>query len=151
MKRYAIGVAAAGCLMGTPVSAYDPPYVWVGQLTLSDMVNCGGGGSDTVTMVFRPKLQDGEDNSAFSYSFLYASGTARKSDSGVQFNGTGKYRSSFVTGFVTTRTATGTFELKVKPAVITPKTRFVTISGTLTNFVGLDGCNVRVRGAAVRR
>lgn len=150
MKKSALGAAIATCL-AAPASAYDPPYVWVGQLNLTDMVNCGGGGDSTVTMVFRPKLQDGEDNSAFSYSFLYAAGTARKSDSGLQFNGSGKYESTFVTGFVTTRTATGTFDLKIKPEIVTPKTRFITLSGRLTNFVGLDGCNVKVRGTAVRR
>jgi hypothetical protein len=151
MKKFACGAIAAACLLVTPATAYDPPYVWVGQLILTEMVNCGGGGSDTVSMVFRPKLQEGEDNSAFSYSFLYASGTARKSDSSLQFNGTGKYESSFVTGFVTTRTTTGKFDLKVRPALISPKTKFITLSGTLTNFVGVDGCDVTVRGTAVRR
>ena len=151
MTKFAFGAVAAASLLAAPAAAYDPPYVWVGQLILSDMVGCGGGGSDTVSMVFRPKLQDGEDNSAFSYSFLYAAGTARKTDSSLQFNGTGKYESSFVTGFVTTRTVTGKFDLNVKPAIVTPKTRFITITGTLTNFVGVDGCNVTVRGTAVRR
>ena len=44
----------------------------------------------------------------------------------------------------------GRFDLTVRPAIVTPATDFVTFTGSFTNFVGLDGCTVEVRGAASR-
>ena len=64
----------AACLLTTPAGAFDPPFVWVGQMILLRVHNCGGGGSGTVAIVFRPKLQAGEDNSTLSYTFGFASG-----------------------------------------------------------------------------
>jgi hypothetical protein len=119
-------------------------------MILLNLTNCGGGGSDAVTIIFRPKLQAGEENSTLSYLFNFASGTVRKSSNTLQFNGTGAYVGSFVTGFATMRTNTGTFSLDVKPSVVTPTTRFVRFTGSFTNFVGADGCTATVRGAASR-
>src|SRR5262245_58416146 len=119
MRKLIYGVVAA-CLAVTPAAAFDPPFVWVGQMILLDITSCGGGGSNAVTIIFRPKLQAGEDNSTLSYLFNFASGTVRKSSNSLQFNGSGAYIGSFVTGFATMRTNTGTFNLDVKPAVVTP-------------------------------
>jgi hypothetical protein len=149
MRKLLYGVAAA-CLSITPAAAFDPPNVWVGQMILLEMINCGGGGSDAVTIIFRPKLEAGEENSTLSYLFNYASGTVRKSDATLQFNGSGDYAGSFVTGYATTRKNTGTFDLTVRPAEVTPTTKFITFTGSFTNFVGLKDCKVKVRGAAAR-
>jgi hypothetical protein len=149
MRNLIYGLIAAG-LSATPAAAFDPPFIWVGQMILLSTTNCGGGGSDTVAIVFRPKLEAAEENSTISYQFNFASGTARKSDPSLQFNGTGIYNGSFVTGFATTRTNTGTFNLNVKPAEVTPGTKFITFTGSFTNFVGVKGCTVTVRGAASR-
>ena len=105
---------------------------------------------DTVAIVYRPKLQAGEDNSTLSYLFGFASGTVRKRAATLQFNGSGSYVGSFVTGRASTRTNSGRFDLTVRPAEVTPATDFVTFTGSFTNFVGLDGCTVEVRGAASR-
>ena len=149
MRKLIYGLAAA-CLSSTQAGAFDPPFVWVGQMILLEVDNCGGGGSDTVAIVFRPKLQAGEDNSTLSYQFGFASGTARKSAPTLQFNGSGAYVGLFVTGFASTRTNHGKFDLTVRPAEVAPATNFVTFTGSFTNFVGLDGCTVEVRGAASR-
>jgi hypothetical protein len=151
MRRSALALLAV--LLGTtgPASAYDPPYIWVGQMVFVELKDCGGGATAAVNIVFRPKLEAGEDNSALSYQFLgAASGTVRKISDGLQLNGTGKYEGTFVTGFVQTRTSKGTFELDVRPEVVTPMTDFVRFTGTFTNFAGVDGCTAKVRGAAVR-
>jgi hypothetical protein len=149
MTKLIYGLVAA-CLSTTPADAFDPPFVWVGQMILLKVHDCGGGGSGTVAVVFRPKLQAGEDNSTLSYSFGFASGTARKIAPTLQFDGVGAYAGSFVTGYASTRTNSGTFDLAVRPATVTPTTDFITFSGSFTNFVGLDGCTVEVRGAASR-
>ena len=149
MRKLIYGLVSA-CLSTTHAGAFDPPFVWVGQMILLELDNCGGGGSDTVAIVFRPKLQAGEDNSTLSYLFGFASGTVRKSAPTLQFNGSGAYAGSFVTGRATTRTNNGRFNLTVRPAEVTPTTNFVTFTGSFTNFVGLDGCTVEVRGAASR-
>jgi hypothetical protein len=137
-------------LSATPAMAFDPPFVWVGQMILVDLAGCGGGGSNAVTIIFRPKLKAGEENSTLSYLFNFASGTVRKSSGTNQFNGTGDYIGSFVTGFATVRTNTGTFNLNVKPEVVTPATKFIRFTGSFSNFVGLDGCTASVRGSASR-
>jgi hypothetical protein len=85
-----------------------------------------------------------------SYSFTFASGTVRKSSKSRQFNGSGDYVGSFVSGFATIRTNTGSFNLNVTPAVVTPTTKFVTFTGSFTNFVGVNGCTAIVRGSASR-
>jgi hypothetical protein len=150
MTKLVHGLVAASCLSATPAGAFDPPFVWVGQMVLVKASDCGGGGGSTVSIVFRPKLQAGEDNSTLSYSFGFASGTARKIAPTPQFDGAGAYAGSFVTGYASTRTNKGTFDLAVRPARVTPATDFVAFTGTFTNFVGLDGCTVEVRGAASR-
>src|SRR5205823_6643584 len=149
MRKLIYGLVAAS-LSVTPATAFDPPFVWVGQMILLDVTNCGGGGSNAVTIIFRPKLQAGEENSTLSYLFNFASGTVRKSSNTLQFTGSGTYVGSFVTGFATMRTNTGTFNLNVKPVVVTPATKFVRFTGSFTNFVGVDGCTATVRGAASR-
>jgi hypothetical protein len=149
MRKLVYGVVAA-CLSTTPVMAFDPPFVWVGQMVLVDLADCGGGGSNAVTIIFRPKLRAGEENSTLSYLFNFASGTVRKNSNTPQFNGSGQYVGSFVTGFATMRTNTGTFNLDVKPEVVTPTTKFVRFTGSFTNFVGVDGCTATVRGSASR-
>ena len=117
-------------------------------MVLLELDNCGGGGSGTVAIVYRPKLQAGEDNSTLSYLFGLASGTVLKRAATLQFNGSGSYVGSFVTGRASTRTNSGRFDLTVRPAEVTPATDFVTFTGSFTNFVGLDRCMVEVRGAA---
>lgn len=150
MHRPAFGLLAA-LLATAPAAAFDPPNVWVGQMVFVEMKDCGGGATSSVSIVFRPKLEAGEDNSAMSYQFLgAASGTVRKVSDSLQFDGTGKFQGSFVTGFVQTRTNKGTFDLDVKPAVVTPGTDTIRFTGAFTNFAGVDGCSVKVRGAAVR-
>jgi hypothetical protein len=44
----------------------------------------------------------------------------------------------------------GTYDLIVKPAEVTPSTKFIAFTGSFTNFVGVKGCTVTVRGAASR-
>jgi hypothetical protein len=152
MRKLIYGLMAA-CLSVTPAAAFDPPFVWVGQMVLVELTNCGGGAAagQAVTIVFRPKLQAGEENSTLSYLFSVASGTVRKIDDSLQFTGSGAFAGSFVTGFATTRKNTGTFNLNVRPAVVTPTTNFVRFAGSFTNFAGLKGCTARVRGAAARQ
>src|SRR3954453_7859899 len=149
MRKLVYGIVAAS-FSATPGMAFDPPFVWVGQMILVDVKGCGGGGSDAVTIIFRPKLKAGEENSTLSYLFNFASGTVRKSSSTLQFNGSGAYVGSFVTGFATVRTNTGTFNLNIKPDVVTPASEFVRFTGSFTNFVGVDGCMATVRGSASR-
>lgn len=149
MHRLLLGLALA-CVAGSSASAYDPPYVWVGQMVLLELDQCGGGGSQTAAIVFRPKLQAGEDNSTLTYQFGFASGTVRKTAPSLQFNGSGTYAGSFVTGYASTRSNQGRFDLSVTPARITPATEFAAFTGRFTNFVGLDGCTAKVRGAASR-
>ena len=150
MHRPTLGLLAV-LLATVPVAAFDPPHVWVGQMVFVEMTNCGGGATSSVSIVFRPKLEAGEDNSAMSYQFLgAASGTVRKTSDSLQFNGAGKYQGSFVTGFVQTRSNKGTFDLDVRPAVVKPSTDTIRFTGTFTNFAGVDGCTVKVRGAAAR-
>lgn len=141
---------AAVCAAASPASAYAPPYVWVGQMVLLELDQCGGGGSQTAAIVFRPKLQAEEDNSTLTYQFGFASGTVRKTAPSLQFSGSGGYDGSFVTGYASTRSNQGRFDLLVTPSRVTPATEFVTFTGRFTNFVGLDGCTVKVRGAASR-
>ncbi len=150
MHRPAFGLLAL--LLGTaPAVAFDPPYVWVGQMVFVELKDCGGGAMPSVSIVFRPKLEAGEDNSAMSYQFLgAASGTVRKISDSLQFSGSGKYQGTFVTGYVQSRSNKGTFDLDVRPEVVKPKTDFVRFTGTFTNFAGVDGCTAKVRGAAVR-
>lgn len=149
MKKLLYGLVVA-CFSITPAVAFDPPFVWVGQMILLSTTNCGGGGSDAVTIIFRPKLEEGEENSTLSYLFNFASGTVRKRADTLQFNGSGAYVGSFITGFAMTRANTGRFTLNVKPAVVAPTTKFIKFTGSFTNFVGVDGCTVKVRGAASR-
>ena len=85
MRKLIYGLVAA-CLSATPAAAFDPPFVWVGQMVLLELDNCGGGGSDTVAIVYRPKLQAGEDSSTLSYLFGFASGTVRKRAPTLQIN-----------------------------------------------------------------
>lgn len=148
--RELIRMSAAAWIASSPASAYDPPYVWVGQMVLLELDQCGGGGSQTVAIVLRPKLQAGEDNSTLTYQFGFASGTVRKTAPSPQLNGSGAYAGSFVTGYASTRTNQGRFDLSVTPTRITPATEFVTLTGRFTNFAGVDGCTVKVRGAASR-
>lgn len=148
--RKLITCAIVTFLSAAPATAFDPPFVWVGQMILVNLIGCGGGGSDAVTIIFRPKLKAGEENSTLSYLFNFASGTVRKSSGTLQLNGSGNYVGSFVTGFATVRTNTGTFNLDVKPELVTPATKFVRFTGSFTNFVGLDGCTASVRGSASR-
>lgn len=149
MRRLIYALVAA-CLAAAPAAAFDPPYVWVGSMILLDLQGCGGGGTQTVTIIYRPKLQAGEENSTLSYLFAQASGTVRKSAGTQQFDGAGAYDGTFVTGYAQMRSNTGTFDLDVRPAEVTPDTKFVRFSGTFTNFVGVDGCTAKVRGAAAR-
>jgi hypothetical protein len=148
MRKWIYGLAA--CLLATPAAAYDPPYVWVGSMILLSTTDCGGGGTQTVTIIYRPKLQAGEENSTLSYLFAQASGTVRKSGGSQQFNGSGAYDGTFVTGYAQMRSNTGTFDLDVRPAEVTPDTKFIRFTGTFTNFVGVDGCTAKVRGSAAR-
>lgn len=149
MRILAAGLTIA-CLAATPAAAFDPPVVWVGQMVFLDLAGCGGGGADTVAIVYRPKLQPAEDNSTLTYSFGFAFGTVTKKADSLQLAGKGSYSGTFVTGYATQRTNTGTFDLTVSPAVVTPSTNFITFSGTFTNFVGLSGCKAKVRGSASR-
>src|SRR5262245_43217218 len=108
MRELVLGLAVA-CLSAAPGAAFDPPFVWVGQMVFLGLTDCGGGGADSVAIVFRPKLQAAEENSTLSYYFGFAAGTVRKKAQSLQFDGKGSYAGSFVTGFATTRTNSGTF------------------------------------------
>jgi hypothetical protein len=142
--------AVTACVWAAPAAAFDPPNIWIGQMAFLSLTGCGGGASDSVAVVFRPKLEAGEENSTLTYFFSFASGTVQKQDPGLQFNGSGRYDGTFVTGRATLRSNQGRFDLTVTPSVVTPGTDVISFTGSFTNFAGVKGCSAAVRGSAVR-
>lgn len=148
------GLAVVGFVSSAPyAAAFNPPYAWFGEMVVLSAVGCGNRivRGDAPTIVFRPKLQAGEPNSALSYLFGHSSGIVTKQATAPQLNGSGAATMRFVSGRATQETAAGSFNLTVAPAAVAPSTNFITFTGTLNGFAGLVGCNVTVRGAAAQR
>jgi hypothetical protein len=146
----------AAVIAGTaPATAFNPPFAWWGSMVILTTTGaaCGGGiiPGDGPAIVFRPKLETAEVNSALTYTFGHSSGIIKKANGSLQFNGSGSYAGRFLSGRAEEVTNTGTFNLAVSPAIVTPSTDFVQFTGIITNFSGRLGCNVTVRGSASRR
>ena len=117
----------------------------------AELDNCGGGGSETTSRLsIAPKLQAGEDNSTPSYLFGFASGTVRKRAP------TRGSKAPAAMSVIRHRPREHADEQRQVPyphrqaGASQLATDFVTFTGSFTNFVGLDGCTVEVRGAASR-
>jgi hypothetical protein len=161
MRKGVFSALLATCVsLGTlaftpaPAFAFDPPFAWTGALVILT-VNGGCGNrilaGDSPTIIFRPKLQATEPNSAISYVFGHSSGIIIKQATTLQFAGSGALTGTFLSGRATQETNSGTFNLTVTPATVKTTTPFINFSGSIAGFAGKAGCGVTVRGTATLR
>ncbi len=154
-SRFALGAtllaAAAVVSAANPAQAYEPRYNWVGSVVIVGVTSACSGKWDVgtrVTSAFRPRLQASEDNSAVTFTGFGVGGIFQTTSNTAQLNGAGNYNSyTFGYSHVRPATATGTYKLVQSPATIAPKTTFVTLSGTITNFFANAGCTVTIHGS----
>ena len=139
-------------LMATAQAANDPLIVWQGGATITSLnttcktnlpgINVG----DLAHSVFRPRLVGDEPSSALSLLFgRFAQAFFRTSGGGDQMHGIGSYTGPLIRGRVTSVPggATGTYNFKIKPAVIDATTGVITIEGTINDFGGTPGCTMK--------
>ncbi len=95
---------------------------------------------------YRPKINNGEQNSALSFSFGRGSTIIQTTSSSSQLHGKGKYKGVSITGSVTFRDTKGAYNFDITPASVVSNTKTVKITGTISNFVGVKGCTVEISG-----
>jgi hypothetical protein len=157
MRKLHLNYCGAFALLASfgsvPANAFDPPFAWTGGMVIVTASGCGSRivAGDAPALSFRPKLQTTEANSALSYNFGHSAGIIKKTSTALQFKGASSYSGLFISGRAEDAANSGTYSLAVTPATVTSSTNFITLTGSITNFAGRDGCNVTIRGAASRR
>lgn len=132
-----------------------PPVVWQGGATLTSLssTGCTGHGlvpGDMAASVYRPHTSGGGFTSltfVFSRAAVILNAPTQGGPASL-FRGSGTYKSgglrSRAIGF---SGVTGSFNFTITPATISTATKFVTIEGTVGNFLGHTGCTVGIRGS----
>jgi len=137
-------------------AANDPLIVWQGGATITSLNNTCRNNTpfsvgDVLLSVFRPRLVGDEPASAvslltgrFAQAFFRSGGAG-----GDQMHGPGTYTGPLIGGRATSIPggASGTYSLKIKPAVIAAGTNVITIQGTITKFAGVSGCTMKFAAA----
>ncbi len=135
---------------GQSALAFEPRFNWIGAAVITSVTpECSGKWDvgNRLYSVYRPRLQASEDNSAISFEGFGPAGIFQATNNS-QMGGTGNYTSQSF-GFSHTRPTTnsGTYNFTISPALIKPTTKFVEITGSISNFFANLNCNIEFRGA----
>jgi hypothetical protein len=135
----AVVIGAALLLSASAASAQTSEAArWTGEVKLLN-ASAGCDGFDVIDNfpalgTFRPKINQGEANSALSLDFGRGSAIFQTTSSSSQMHGKGKYEGVVITGSVTYRSRKGSYDFDISPASIVAKTKKVSIKGTITEF-----------------
>jgi hypothetical protein len=139
-------------------AANEPLIVWQGAATITAVnktcrSNIGHGVGDTALSVFRPRLVADEPPSALTMIFGRSAYTFFRQTGPEQMDGAGTWSGPLITGRATTVPggASGNYNFNVSPNVVTETTKFINITGTLTNFAGVAGCTAKFTGGYSQR
>jgi hypothetical protein len=136
---------------GSSALAFEPRFNWIGSAVITAVTSACSGKWDIgnrLYSVFRPRLQASEDNSAITFEGFGPAGLFQTTSATSQMGGAGTYK-SVSWGFSHTRPAnfTGTYNLTLSPATIKQTTKFVEITGTISDFFANPDCDVQFRGS----
>jgi hypothetical protein len=152
----AIAVAASTL---TPAIALGEPSVWDGRLQItavSSACAAGGIGIDLAdySALYRPKLQDGDPNSALvfftpdgSFTNLTANDPATQlNGKNVVYDGTAQDARGIIHP-----NWSGTVTFTIKPAPVVQADTTVQITGRIFNFANVSGCTLTISAAFLAR
>jgi hypothetical protein len=139
-----------------------PHFRWDGSMHVTGQTeDCGGlffsPNNDRAS--FYPKLDSNYPSSSFTRMRDGEAELIQKDSSYGQFNGTGNYISFTIAGGGFTKfpsdydeyeSSGQTYSFTQTPATVTADTVFVTLTGTLDNYRGVEGCSVTLTGTFVR-
>lgn len=113
----------------------------------------GAAPGDAEVSVFRPKIASTDTATFLSWVYLRSSFTLENtSESTVhQMHGAGNFGGYAVNSRAKFFDYTGTYSLTVTPAAIVASTPVVTITGRITNWFDVPGCNVSFTGVYGQR
>ena len=150
MLRLIIHVAAAlavTCGFAGPAAAQQ---LWSGVLQVTDQTaGCAQSLFPTgvnMTSTYRPYLNVGDAPSAFMFMPSDNAGALlfTNLDSVAQFDGTGRYQNMSISNIATGGSFRGTYKLSQKPSVLSQRTKFVSLSGIIKNYV-VSGCTLKIQ------
>jgi hypothetical protein len=104
------------------------------------------------TVVYRPILPGQPGPEGLTFDSGYSAWLVIPTSPGGSLFGSGTYVADGISGSAERLPrSTGTFSLAILPATITDSTPAVTISGSLTDFLGVKGCTVTLNAALALR
>jgi hypothetical protein len=156
--KVSVTSAAILALTSTSVWAIDNQASWQGFTTVaSRTAACGrlGGTSinDTAVSIYRPHIAVGDTPTFLSQIYTrYAISFKNTAESTAhQMHGSGKYAATVINHRAKAFTyGGGTYNLTITPARIVATTPYVTITGTINNFLNTAGCNIGIKGTYVK-
>ena len=156
MKRAFLTIAALLTSVSGVLADDADRFKWDGAMSVeSETAQCGGQfvTQDGVQARLHPKLDADQPFSSFTRFDGTGETVMVQKESDGQFNGTGDYELYRIFGgqfSETNYSSNQTYNLTQAPATITSATVFVTLSGTLSNYAGITGCTITVRGTFAR-
>ena len=149
-------LAAWLLVAGHAASASSVTQVWQGEaFVLSFTGACAPTNvatpGDYYRLIYRPKLAATDAAEGLSFVGARATYLAISAAGSAMFQGSGTYRGTFISSRAATGTTTGASNLSISPLPILTSTSTVSISGTLTNFFAVTGCDVTFRAALTPR
>lgn len=147
------GISLALVSLPPPALALDSQLVWQGIITVTAATTAcasvaGAAPGDVEVSIFRPKIASSDTATFLSWVYLRSAFTLENtSESTVhQMHGSGNFEGFAANSRAKFYDYTGTYSLTVTPAAIVASTPVVTITGKITNWFDVPGCNVSFTG-----
>ncbi len=157
------GISLALVSLPPAALALDSQLVWQGIITVTAATTAcasiegaapggaavaGAAPGDVEVSIFRPKIASTDTATFLSWVYLRSAFTLENTSEATvhQMHGAGNFE-----GFAANSRAkffdyTGTYSLTVTPATVVASTPVVTITGKITNWFDVPGCNVSFTG-----
>jgi hypothetical protein len=152
------GATNFGTSTSSPVALSVDPPMFQGAVTLlsvtaacSAVTGLSVGG--LAESHYRPRFTPSEPESGFILRFTGSTATLFRATGNDQMRGAGNYTGQWISDRATSTGSvpiTGTYNFLIIPASITWVNSFVLITGTITNFANIAGCNIDFRGSYER-
>ncbi len=130
--------------------------VWQGEAFVTAVTDACAPGStaevgDFFRIIYRPKLSSLDPAEGLSFVGSRSTYLAISQAGGAMFQGSGTYKGTYLSSRAATGSTTGAFQLSISPLPILSGTGTITISGTITNFFAVTGCDITFRSAFTPR
>ncbi len=130
--------------------------VWQGEVFLTSVTspctpNAVGSVGDFYRVIYRPKLTGASTADALAFVGSRSDYLVTSATGSATLQGSGTYKGTYISSHASTGSTTGAFQLTILPAPVTASALNLTITGTITNFFAVTGCDIGIRAALTQR